>query len=105
MTEPMDNNLFFHKELNHQELSDKQLYRLLKNNEICWAGNRRLKIYGTLSCASGKRMKKKTECFFFIRMPLRHWGIDRVVTAYVIYIGYIRPRYLKRIATRVLIEL
>lgn len=60
----MDNNLFFHKELNHQELSDKQLYRLLKNNEICWAGNRRLKIYGTLSCASGKRMKKENRVFF-----------------------------------------
>jgi methylphosphotriester-DNA--protein-cysteine methyltransferase len=28
------------------------------------AGNQRLKIYGTLDCSSGKRMKKENRIFF-----------------------------------------
>jgi methylphosphotriester-DNA--protein-cysteine methyltransferase len=28
------------------------------------AGNQRLKIYGTLACSSGKRMKKENRIFF-----------------------------------------
>jgi len=32
------------------------------------AGNRKLKIYGTLDCYSGKRMKKKNRVFFLTEL-------------------------------------
>ncbi len=40
------------------------LRELIRNGEIQLAGNARLKIYGTLYCASGKRMKKENRVFF-----------------------------------------
>ncbi|HET6769417.1 MAG TPA: Ada metal-binding domain-containing protein [Chitinophagaceae bacterium] len=40
------------------------LFRKLKNKEIALAGNKKLKIYGTLNCTSGKRMKKENRVFF-----------------------------------------
>ncbi|WP_235528591.1 Ada metal-binding domain-containing protein [Pedobacter sp. Leaf194] len=36
----------------------------VKNKKICFAGNRRLKIYGNLNCKSGKRMKMENRVFF-----------------------------------------
>nr|WP_302850443.1 Ada metal-binding domain-containing protein [Pedobacter mucosus] len=36
----------------------------IKNKEICLGGNIRLKIYGTLQCTSGKRMKIQNRMFF-----------------------------------------
>jgi methylphosphotriester-DNA--protein-cysteine methyltransferase len=36
----------------------------MKAGVICFAGNANLKIYGTLKCASGKRMKKANRVFF-----------------------------------------
>lgn len=41
-----------------------QIRRLIQREEILLAGNLSLKIYGTLSCASGKRMKKENRVFF-----------------------------------------
>jgi methylphosphotriester-DNA--protein-cysteine methyltransferase len=32
--------------------------------EICFGGNSQLKIYGLLSCKSGKRMKRENRVFF-----------------------------------------
>jgi methylphosphotriester-DNA--protein-cysteine methyltransferase len=32
--------------------------------KVTYAGNRKLKIYGTLSCSSGKRMKVDNRVFF-----------------------------------------
>jgi len=32
--------------------------------EICFGGNRKLKIYGTLHCKLGKRMKKENRVYF-----------------------------------------
>ena len=40
------------------------LLRKIKNKEIVLAGNKRLKIYGTLNCSSGKRMKEENRVFF-----------------------------------------
>ncbi|PXY38701.1 metal-binding protein [Flavobacterium cheongpyeongense] len=50
--------------INHQKISDPELLRKIKNGEICFGGNRILKIYGTLKCSSGKRMKRKNRVFF-----------------------------------------
>jgi len=36
----------------------------IRRGEIKFAGNSRLKIYGTLRCRSGKRMKTENRVFF-----------------------------------------
>lgn len=48
-----------------------RLYKLLRNNEIVesripgkYAGHKGYKIFGTLSCKSGMRMKKENRVFF-----------------------------------------
>ena len=50
--------------LHHRDLTDAQVWRLIRNGQVAWAGNRRLKIYGTLQCWSGKRMLRKNRVFF-----------------------------------------
>jgi methylphosphotriester-DNA--protein-cysteine methyltransferase len=50
--------------INHNQINDLALHRLIKNNEICLGGNTKLKIYGKLHCKSGKRMKKQNRVFF-----------------------------------------
>ena len=42
----------------------RKLSLLLKEGQITMAGNKKLKIYGTLSCKSGKRMLDKNRVFF-----------------------------------------
>jgi len=42
----------------------KQLKILFDKHEITFAGNLKLKIYGRLDCASGKRMKVQNRVFF-----------------------------------------
>jgi methylphosphotriester-DNA--protein-cysteine methyltransferase len=49
--------------LKHKELN-QSLFRHIRNHEIQFAGNFKLKIYGTLNCHSGKRMKKENRVFF-----------------------------------------
>ena len=48
----------------HSLLSDSALRQGIKNGRILFAGNINLKIYGTLKCASGKRMKRTNRVFF-----------------------------------------
>jgi hypothetical protein len=54
----------------HIELGDtifarnKRLITLTRSGEISLGGNKRLKIYGTLNCSSGKRMKIGNRVFF-----------------------------------------
>ena len=48
----------------HAGLRDEELRRAIHNGDVVLAGNRRLKIFGTLRCASGKRMKKENRVFF-----------------------------------------
>lgn len=50
--------------LKHVEINDAALYAGIKNQKICFGGNKKLKIYGTLQCKSGKRMKKQNRFFF-----------------------------------------
>ena len=42
----------------------KNLKLLLNDGSVAMAGNSKLKIYGTLSCSSGKRMKVANRVFF-----------------------------------------
>jgi methylphosphotriester-DNA--protein-cysteine methyltransferase len=48
----------------HANLSTQQLSALIHAHKITLAGNRVLKIYGTLHCKSGKRMKRENRVFF-----------------------------------------
>jgi methylphosphotriester-DNA--protein-cysteine methyltransferase len=50
--------------IRHESLSQNQIIDLIKKGEVRFAGNQRLKIYGTLTCASGKKMKKENRVFF-----------------------------------------
>jgi methylphosphotriester-DNA--protein-cysteine methyltransferase len=49
----------------HGNLRQEELRSLIKNGLINWGGNRKLKIYGLLGCASGKRMKAENRVFFY----------------------------------------
>jgi methylphosphotriester-DNA--protein-cysteine methyltransferase len=48
----------------HHQLTRAKLRKLLRNKQIILAGNGTLKIYGLLTCSSGKRMKKENRVFF-----------------------------------------
>jgi methylphosphotriester-DNA--protein-cysteine methyltransferase len=48
----------------HTQLGAEELQSKIRHKKIKFAGNLKLKIYGTLHCASGKRMKKENRVFF-----------------------------------------
>ncbi|WP_445404354.1 Ada metal-binding domain-containing protein [Acinetobacter vivianii] len=48
----------------HRELESGELHQKLKQHKILFAGNAQLKIYGRLTCSSGKRMLKSNRVFF-----------------------------------------
>ncbi len=48
----------------HTEIEKHKLRRLIKDGVIVFSGNKKLKIYGTSSCCTGKRMKKQNRLFF-----------------------------------------
>lgn len=48
----------------HSEISDSDLRSKIRQKEICFGGNIKLKIYGTLQCKSGKRMKRENRVVF-----------------------------------------
>lgn len=50
--------------IRHLNLKDKELAELIKERNIQFGGNNKLKIYGTLHCKSGKRMKQENRVFF-----------------------------------------
>ncbi|TDQ79816.1 Ada metal-binding domain-containing protein [Sphingobacterium yanglingense] len=50
--------------IRHNEITDGELRTKIRNGEILWGGNAKLKIYGTLDCRSGKRMTRKNRVFF-----------------------------------------
>ena len=45
--------------IKHLNLKNIELTSLIKKKNIRLGGNARLKIYGTLHCKSGKRMKQE----------------------------------------------
>ena len=50
--------------IRHSNISDSDLRSKIRKDEIRFGGNSKLKIYGLLGCASGKRMKKENRFFF-----------------------------------------
>ena len=48
----------------HKNATPSEIRALIKNATITLGGNRQLKIYGTLHCKSGKRMKIANRVFF-----------------------------------------
>jgi methylphosphotriester-DNA--protein-cysteine methyltransferase len=48
----------------HSDLQKNELMLKIRQQSIQCAGNSRLKIFGHLDCASGKRMKKENRVFF-----------------------------------------
>lgn len=48
----------------HIEITDAVLRTKILRKEIILGGNKKLKIYGTLQCNSGKRMKRENRVFF-----------------------------------------
>ncbi len=48
----------------HATLGSAEIMQLIRQGKIKLGGNRKLKIYGTLSCKSGKRMKQENRVFF-----------------------------------------
>lgn len=50
--------------IKHLQINDSNLRQKIKQRKICFGGNSKLKIYGTLQCKSGKRMKRENRIFF-----------------------------------------
>jgi Adenosine deaminase len=50
--------------IHHLDLGDDEVRSKIKSREIQFGGNSKLKIYGTLKCKSGKRMKRENRIFF-----------------------------------------
>ena len=50
--------------MQHSDLTSVELKAMVHGGVIRYAGNRWLKIYGNLDCASGKRMKRANRVFF-----------------------------------------
>jgi methylphosphotriester-DNA--protein-cysteine methyltransferase len=50
--------------IQHSAISNSGLRSQIKQKCICFGGNKKLKIYGTLQCSSGKRMKRENRVFF-----------------------------------------
>ena len=48
----------------HETITSIELKRLIRDGKILYAGNKNLKVYGTLRCGSGKRMKRSNRVFF-----------------------------------------
>jgi len=50
--------------IRHIAISDEDLRKKIRHKHICFGGNRKLKIFGSLHCASGKSMKMENRVFF-----------------------------------------
>ncbi len=58
----------------HAALTRAQLYTRLRAGQIRFAGNSRLRIYGRLDCASGRRMRVENRVFFASEAEARARG-------------------------------
>ncbi len=54
--------------LDHDKLTDEQVHRFIRAGIIRFAGSKSAKIYGSLDCESGKKMKREFHCKFGINM-------------------------------------
>jgi methylphosphotriester-DNA--protein-cysteine methyltransferase len=55
-------------------ISHTELIRLIKSDQITVGGNIQLKIYGLLTCTSGKRLKKSNRVFFVDELEAVSFG-------------------------------
>lgn len=60
--------------IKHTDINNAKLHQKIKRKEIIYGGNLSLKIYGTLQCKSGKRMKKKNRIFFNTILQAKELG-------------------------------
>jgi methylphosphotriester-DNA--protein-cysteine methyltransferase len=66
--------------IRHVNLADDSFTRsrklkvLIDDGQVKFGGNRKLKIYGTLDCASGKRMRVENRVFFSSESEARSAG-------------------------------
>ena len=58
----------------HSDISATFLFKALRQHQIKWAGHRKLKVYGTLHCTSGKRMKMENRVFFMSEEEALKYG-------------------------------
>ena len=58
--------------IQHSQISDKELRVKIKNKIILYGGNNRAKIYGNLSCSSGKKLDRDNRAFFTSEEKARH---------------------------------
>lgn len=56
--------MIHHTALGNGFAASRWLKQLIDQGKIQLAGNKKLRIYGTLDCYSGKRMKKENRVFF-----------------------------------------
>ncbi len=50
--------------IHNTEINKKELHIKIRQQEICFGGNKKLKIYVKLECTSGKKMKQSKRVFF-----------------------------------------
>ena len=60
--------------IRHAEIPDGVLRGRIRKKEINFGGNKKLKIYGLLSCASGKVMKRENRVFFISEKEAQEKG-------------------------------
>jgi len=60
--------------IHHINISNVILKNLLRKKEIRWGGNKKLKIFGTLTCSAGKRMKRENRVFFSTEQDAQNAG-------------------------------
>ena len=53
-----------HNSFENNDTGNRQLLGLIRRHTIVLGGHRKLKIYGTLQCRSGKRMLRENRVFF-----------------------------------------
>jgi len=53
-----------HNDFENNEEGKLDLHKLIRQGKIMLAGNATLKIFGKLSCSSGKKMKRTNRVFF-----------------------------------------
>ena len=58
----------------HGKLIATEVRALIRTRVIALGGNKKLKIYGRLQCASGKRMLKENRVFFSNVHEAKHFG-------------------------------
>ena len=48
----------------HDRIDDSEVLKVIKSDLIRYGGNRKQKIYGTLTCKYGKRMNRQNRVLF-----------------------------------------